>query len=363
MKAVIFDGVGSVKLADAPKPDLQTSKDALIKLTHTSICGSDLNILAGKIKVGKDKIIGHEGVGVVEKVGSDVKRIKPGDRVVVPVSVHCGECTNCQKGRINFCEHFGMFGHQPGWGDLPGTQAEYMRIPYADVVLERVPPGVSEEQAIFVGDNLITGYMGCENGSLSPGDVVVVFGAGPVGLCAVAAARLFGPSLIISVDLLDYRLEAAKRLGADVTINSSQTDAAKEIKKIAQGQGADVAIEAVGSPETLNGCLESVRGGSDLDFGSVSLYEGGNFHQGFPAPKPADEGSHNQRCEYGASDVVDPTWQVGYDPTHHTPNAVEQRGGGLPVVTFTIGQGAKNNSIPLIDSKMWEQGESKKYRF
>ena len=261
MKAVVFDGVDFVKLADAPKPDLHTSKDALIKVTHASICGSDLNILAGKIKVGKDKIIGHEGVGVVEKVGSDVKRIKPGDCVVVPVSVHCGECTNCQKGRFNFCEHFGMFGHQPGWGDLPGTQAEYMRVPYADAVLELVPPGVSEEQAILVGDNLITGYMGCENGSLSPGDVVVIFGAGPVGLCAVASARLFGPSLIISVDLLDYRLDAAKRLGADVTINSSQTDAAKEIKKITQGQGADVAIEAVGSPETLNGCLESVRGG------------------------------------------------------------------------------------------------------
>ncbi|HUL31310.1 MAG TPA: alcohol dehydrogenase catalytic domain-containing protein, partial [Thermodesulfobacteriota bacterium] len=181
MKALLFDGVSTVNVGDAPKPDLQTSKDALIRVTHSSICGSDLHILNGRISVEKGVIMGHEGVGVVEKVGSDVKRVKPGDRVVVSVSVQCGECENCRKGLVAFCERGGIFGHGVGWGDFPGTQAEFMRVPYADAVLEPIPPSLSEEQAIFVGDILSTGYMACENGSIRPGDVVAVFGAGPVG--------------------------------------------------------------------------------------------------------------------------------------------------------------------------------------
>jgi len=266
MKAVMFDGVGSVKLGDVPKPDLQNSKDALIRVTHTSICGSDLHILTGRVPVEENFIIGHEAVGVVEKIGSDVKRVKPGDRVVVSVTIQCGECINCRRCQVALCKNGGIFGHGKRWGSFPGTQAEYLRTPYADMVLEPIPADMTEEQAMFVGDILSTGYMACENGSIRPGDVVVVFGAGPVGLCAVAAARLFGPSLIVSVDLLDYRLEAAKRLGADMVINSGQTDPVKEIRRITGGEGAEVTIEAIGSPEALNNCLASVRGA-----GSVSI--------------------------------------------------------------------------------------------
>jgi alcohol dehydrogenase len=273
MKAVLFDGVGSVKVGDAPKPDLQTSKDALIRVTHASICGSDLHILSGRVPVEENVIIGHEGVGVVEKIGSDVKRVKPGDRVVVSVTIQCGECINCRNGQVALCKNGGMFGHGKRWGGFPGTQAEYMRIPYADMVLEPIPADVTEEQAIFVGDILSTGYMACENGSIRPGDVVAIFGAGPVGLCTLATARLFGASRIISVDLLNYRLEAAKRLGADIVINPVETDVAKEIKKITDGRGADVTIEAIGSPETLNSCLESVKGGGNISIVGVFSFD------------------------------------------------------------------------------------------
>jgi len=273
MKAVIFDGVGSVKVGDAPKPDLQTSRDALIRVTHASICGSDLHILSGRVPVEENVIIGHEGAGVVEKTGSDVKRVKPGDRVVVSVTIQCGECINCRSGQVALCKNGGMFGHGKRWGGFPGTQAEYMRIPYADMVLEPIPTDLTEEQAIFVGDILSTGYMACENGSIRPGDVVAIFGAGPVGLCALATARLFGASTIVSVDLLNYRLEAAKRLGADIVINPGETDVAKEIKKITDGRGADVTIEAIGSPETLKSCLESVKGGGNISIVGVFSFD------------------------------------------------------------------------------------------
>jgi len=269
MKAVIFDGAGSVKLGDAPKPNLQDSKDALLRVTHTTICGSDLGIVQGKIFVEKDTIIGHEAVGVVEEIGLDIKRFKPGDRAVASYSIQCGECENCKNGRIVYCQNGGMFGHGKKWGGYPGTQAEYVRVPYADMVLEPIPADVTEEQAIFVGDILSTGYMACENGSIRPGDVVVVFGAGPVGCCTIAAARLFGPSTIVSVEVLDYRLAMAKRIGADIVVNASQANVADEIKKITHGKGADVAIEAVGSPKALENCIESLRQGGNLSIVGV----------------------------------------------------------------------------------------------
>ncbi len=264
MKAVLFKGVGSVKIGDVPEPDLQSAKDALIKVTHTSICGTDLHILKGQIPVDENTIIGHEVAGVVDKTGSDVKRFNPGDRVVVSCSVQCGECINCRNRLVAHCEHGGFFGCGKTLGGFPGGQAEYMGVPYADILLEPIPGNLTEEQAIFVGDILSTGYMASENGAIRPGDVVAIFGAGPVGLCALATARLFGASLIVSVDLLNYRLDAARYLGADAVINSSQTNAVEKIKKITDGRGADVTIEAVGSFETFNGCLESVKVGGNI---------------------------------------------------------------------------------------------------
>jgi threonine dehydrogenase-like Zn-dependent dehydrogenase len=269
MKAVLFEKIGSVKLGEASKPVLETEKDAIVKVTHTAICGTDLHILNGNIPVEESTILGHEAVGVVEKTGSDVKRVKIGDRIVLSCTVQCGQCTNCQKGLVALCKHGGIFGCGKQRGGFPGAQAEYIRVPFADMVLEPIPSDLTEEQAIFVGDILSTGYMASENGSIEPGDVVVIFGAGPVGLCTIATARLFGPSLIVGVDVLDYRLEAAKHLGADIVINSSNTDILEEIKRITDGRGADVAIEAVGSAETLNHCIESVRGGGNISIVGV----------------------------------------------------------------------------------------------
>ncbi len=259
MKAVLFDKIGSVKLGEIPKPDLRASKDAIVRITHASICGSDLNIVNGKIVVEENAPIGHEGIGVVEEIGPDVKRVKPGDRVVISYSVQCGECENCRNKLAVYCEQGGMFGHGKKWGDFGGCQAEYLRVPWADANVEPIPDGVSEEQAMLVSDNLSTGYQACDYASIKPGDVVAVFGAGSVGLCALACAKLFGPSLLVSVDTLDYRLDVARRLGADVVINAGAGNAAEEIKKITGGKGADVVIEAVGVMETFDACMEAVK--------------------------------------------------------------------------------------------------------
>ena len=264
MKAVLFDRVGSVSVGDVTKPDLQTNRDALVKVTATAICGTDLHVLNGRIPVEENTVLGHEVVGVVERTGSDVRRINPGDRVVVSCTVQCGECINCRNRQVALCKQGGIFGLGRLKGGFQGGQAEYIRVPYADMVLESIPDNVSDEQAIFVGDILSTGYMALENGSVHPGDAVAIFGAGPVGLCAVAAARLLGPSRIISVDLLDYRLETAKHLGADIEINSGKRDPVEEIRKITDGRGADVAIEAVGSIVTFRHCVESVKSGGNI---------------------------------------------------------------------------------------------------
>ncbi len=273
MKAVLFDGAGSVKVGEVPKPDIEAPKDALIRITHSSICGSDLNILKGKIVLEENGIMGHEGCGIVEKVGPEVKRVKPGDRVVISYSVQCGECKPCKNDLVVFCKHGGQLGHGKQWGGYGGTQAEYLRVPWADANLEPIPDDVSEDQAVFISDILATGYQACQYGSIQHGEVVAVFGAGPVGLCAVAASKLFGPSMVISVDMVDYRLEAAKRLGADLVINASRTDPVAEIKRITDGEGADVAIEAVGSTETFEGCYNSVRPAGKISIVGVFPFE------------------------------------------------------------------------------------------
>jgi len=264
MKGVLFDKIGSVRVGDVPKPDLQTNRDALIKVTAAAICGTDLHVLNGRIPVEENTVLGHEIVGVVEKTGSDVRRVNPGDRVVVSCTIQCGECASCRNRQVALCKHGGILGLGKLKGGFPGGQAEYIRVPYADMVLEPIPDNVSDEQAIFVGDILSTGYMALENGSVHPGDVIAIFGAGPVGLCVVAAARLFGASRIISIDLLKYRLDAAKHLGADIEIDSSARDPVAEIMKITDGRGVDVAIEAVGSFVTFHHCVESVKAGGNI---------------------------------------------------------------------------------------------------
>ncbi len=260
MKAVMFDKVGVIKVEDVPKPVIKDPRDVIVKVTHASICGSDLNIVNGKIPCEGDTVIGHEAVGVVESAGPAVTKVKVGQRVAVSYSVQCGYCEFCAEGLPAYCKNGGMFGHGSKRGNFPGCQAEYLWVPWADAMVEPIPDGVTEEQAMLVTDNLSTGYQACDYADIQPGNVVAVFGVGPVGLCAVTvASHLFGPRMVVAVDTLDYRLEKAKEVGADVVINAAATDAAAEIKRLTNGKGADVAIEAVGAMETWQGCVNSVR--------------------------------------------------------------------------------------------------------
>ena len=269
MKAMVYRGVGEVRLEDVPKPKILEPEDAILRVTTTAICGSDLHILHGLVGVEPGSIIGHECVGVVEEVGSAVTKVKPGDRALSMGGVNCGKCRACKNRLLFACENGGILGCGPLYGNLPGVQAEYARISYADETLEKIPEGLTDEQVLFVGDILATAYTGVsgvnpDGRGPKPGSVVAIFGSGPVGLCTVAVARLFGPSHIVAVDLEDYRLGMATRLGADKVINVSQTDPVAAIMDITDKWGADLVIEAVGSPDAFYSCLAAVATGGTV---------------------------------------------------------------------------------------------------
>ncbi|GAB6173714.1 hypothetical protein JCM15765_31920 [Paradesulfitobacterium aromaticivorans] len=218
MKALVFHGKGTIRVDDVPKPVILGPEDAIIRVTTTCICGSDLHILHGDLPVEPGTVIGHEFVGVVEEVGSAVTKVKPGDRVLSMAGVNCGHCHNCRSRLIFACENGGIFGCGPMFGNLQGVQAEYARVMYADETLEKIPEGLTDEQVIFVGDILATAYTGVmgvnpDGRGIQPGSVVAIFGAGPVGLCTVAVARLFGAFQIIVADMEESRLEVAIRGG------------------------------------------------------------------------------------------------------------------------------------------------------
>ena len=217
-------------------------------------------------------IIGHEGVGVVEEVGSAVQNFKPGDRVVIPGGVACGKCSECRAGRFYACKYDYMFGAGKNKGDLPGVQAEYVRIPFADVSVVPIPDSVTDKEALFVGDILSTGYIGVINGKVKPGDDVAIFGAGPVGLCTVACAKLFSPARIFLIDLEDYRLEAGSKLGATHIINASTTRAAREIRSITNGVGVQVSIDAAAFPATIDDCLACTAKGGTISVIGMSPF-------------------------------------------------------------------------------------------
>ena len=232
--------------------------DAIVRVDAVTICGSDLHILKGDVPAVTDgRILGHEAVGTVEAVGSGVKTVKAGDRVLVSCITACGTCRFCREARYGQCLGGGgwILGHK-----IDGTQAEYVRVPFADTSTYPVPAGVEDEQMLMLADILPTGYeVGVLNGVVRPGDVVAVVGAGPVGLAAIMGARLFSPSHIVAIDLSDSRLEAAKQFGADITINNSLEDADAIIAELTGGLGADVTIEAVGVPAAFE---QAVRPGS-----------------------------------------------------------------------------------------------------
>src|ERR1700694_3636048 len=263
MKALTFQGKGQVKLMDVPKPSIKDSGDVLVRITLAAVCGSDLHVYHGYIPMGPGELLGHEFVGVVEDVGSEVKRFKPGDRVVASFFTSCGHCALCRKGWFNQCVDKGTFGHGEYFGDLGGGQAEDVVVPMADHSMEPIPEGMTDEQGIFVGDILSPGFCGAERAEIKPGDVVAIVGAGPVGLMATMCAQLFGPARTFVVDMVDSRLETAQDLGG-IPINASQVHPVEAILSHTGGIGADASIECVGLVSAVDTAIQSVRGAATI---------------------------------------------------------------------------------------------------
>ena len=268
MKALTFVGVGEVKIADVPKPSVKASRDALVRVTLGAVCGSDLHILHGNTPMSDGAVLGHEFVGVVEEVGPEVTRFKPGDRVVSSFFTACGHCTLCRKGWFNQCVEKGTFGHGEYFGDLGGGQAEYVVVPNADNTMEPIPDGMDDEQAIFVGDILATGFFGAERAEIRPGDIVAVVGAGPVGLMATMSAQLFGPARTFVIDMVDSRLEVAQELGG-IPINAKEANPVEAIEKETGGIGTDSSIECVGQMSAVDTAIRLVRGGGTISMVGV----------------------------------------------------------------------------------------------
>jgi alcohol dehydrogenase len=258
MKALVYHGPDDKSLDDVTDATLIDPTDAVVRVDATTICGSDLHILKGDLpEVTVGRIIGHEAVGTVEAVGEGVANLHVGDRVLVSCISSCGRCSYCRKSRYGQCLNGGgwILGHT-----IDGTQAEKVRVPFADNSTYPVPPGVSDEEFLMLADILPTGYeVGVLNGRVMPGDVVAIVGAGPIGLSAITGALLFSPAHIVAIDLADSRLEAAKIFGADVTVNNSREDPLEVIRNLTGGLGADVAIEAVGTPATFELTTQLVR--------------------------------------------------------------------------------------------------------
>jgi len=268
MKAVVFHGNGDLRFESVPRPQIINSTDALVRVTTSTICGSDIHIKhhgeAMRIKSGN--IIGHEFVGIVEQVGDQVGSFTPGERVAVACAFSCGECFYCRKGFPSQCRQGSVFGGS-GKLDNRGAHAEYVRVPFAAKTMQKIPKSLTDEDVLFVGDILSTGYYGAERGEVKAGDTVVVIGSGPVGMCAMISARLFGAEQIIAVDLDNHRLGVALEQGiADNVVNPHLEDPLKIIKDLTEGRGADVVIEAVGSKSSFEAAFNYIRPG-----GTVSL--------------------------------------------------------------------------------------------
>ena len=263
MRAMVYHGPGQKAWEEVPDPEITDDGDAIVQVDTVTICGTDLHILKGDVPaVANGRILGHEAVGTIVEVGEGVHTCRPGDRVLVSCVSACGTCRYCREGHYGQCLSGGgwILGHK-----INGTQADYVRAPFADNSLYPLPDGVPDEEILMLADILPTSYeVGVLNGNVRPGDVVAVVGAGPIGLSAITGARLFSPSHIIAVDLADTRLEAAKEFGADITVNNSREDPLTAIRKLTGGLGADVAIEAVGVPATFELAVKLARPGGRI---------------------------------------------------------------------------------------------------
>src|SRR6185295_15484650 len=259
MKALVYRGAGLKAIEDRPKPEIQAPGDAIVRIVKTTICGTDLHILKGDVATcAPGRILGHEGVGIVDSVGAGVTTLRPGDRVLISCISSCGRCDYCRRGMYSHCTTGGwILGNR-----IDGTQADYVRTPHADTSLYPIPEGADEEALVMLSDILPTGFeCGVLNGKVAPGSTVAIVGAGPIGLAALLTAQFYSPAQIIMIDLDDSRLGIARQFGASATVNSADGKAAEAVKALTSGRGVDTAIEAVGVPATFELCQEIVAPG------------------------------------------------------------------------------------------------------
>ena len=270
MKALTWHGKGDIRCESVPDPSIEDGRDAIIKVTACAICGSDLHIFDGVIpQMKKGDVLGHETMGEVVEVGKDNKKLKVGDRVVVPFTISCGECFFCKRGYFSACERSnpdkktaeevwghspaGLFGYSHMLGGFPGGQAEYLRVPFADVGPMKVPEGLTDEQVLFLSDIFPTGYMAAEFCDIEEGDTIAIWGCGPVGQFAIRSAFLLGAGRVLAIDTVPERLALAKEAGAE-TLDFRKDDVYARIQELTQGRGADACIDAVGTePDTMSG--------------------------------------------------------------------------------------------------------------
>jgi alcohol dehydrogenase len=273
MRANVFYGVNEFQVEEVAKPRAGVG-EAVIRVTLTTICGTDLHIVRGEYPVKPGLIIGHEPVGVIEELGAGVTGYEIGDRVLVGAITPCGQCRGCLSGHLSQCGHGAGYEAIGGWrfgNTINGAQAEYLLVPAAQANLAKIPDELTDEQVVLLADIASTGFSGAESGNVRIGDAVVVFAQGPIGLCATAGAKLMGASLIIGVDGDDNRLAMARRMGADVVLDYREVDVVAEVKRLT-GDGADVAIEALGTQQTFESALRSLRPGGTLS--SLGVYSG-----------------------------------------------------------------------------------------
>jgi alcohol dehydrogenase len=262
MRALVYEGPGQPVLREKPMPELAAAGDAIVRITHTTICGTDLHILKGDVpECVPGTTLGHEGVGVIESVGAGVRNFQPGDRVLISCISSCGTCAYCRKGMYSHCETGGwLLGHL-----MDGTQAEYVRIPHADTSLHHIPAGMEEEALVMLSDVLPTGFeCGVLNGKIQPGGTVAIVGAGPIGLGALMTAQFYAPADIIMVDVDEQRLAVSRRFGATHTVRAVGRAAEMAVLELTGGKGVDTAIEAVGIPATFELCTAIIAPGGTV---------------------------------------------------------------------------------------------------
>ncbi|HVZ81545.1 MAG TPA: zinc-dependent alcohol dehydrogenase family protein [bacterium] len=262
MKALVYHGPGKKSWEEKPKPVVREATDAVVRITTSTICGTDLHILKGDVPTVTDgRILGHEGVGIVESVGTGVRNFKAGDKVLISCITSCGRCDKCKKGMYSHCRDGGwILGNK-----IDGTQAEYVRIPHADNSLYPAPAGVDEDALVMLSDIFPTGFeCGVLNGQVKPGDTVAIVGAGPIGLAALLTAQFYSPALLVLIDRDDNRLAVAKAFGATHTVNFEKEKVEEKVRAITGGEGVDVAIEAVGVPSAIETCQAIIAPGGHI---------------------------------------------------------------------------------------------------